>query len=97
MFFFLSLLYVHGNIVTHHMQCRQNSTCFLVGPLKQMKNMFAEKRIIATIIVIISFVCTLMAAIWVIVFLLILVFSIRLSSTQMGGLHDYKVKTTKKN
>lgn len=43
-----------------------HSTCFLVGPMKQLKNMFAEKRLIATIIVIISFVCTLIAAIWVI-------------------------------
>lgn len=43
------------------------STCFLVGPLKQLKNMFAEKRLIATIIVIISFVFTLIAAIWVMI------------------------------
>lgn len=44
------------------------STCFLVGPLKQLKNMFAEKRLIATIIVIMSFVFTLIAAIWVMIY-----------------------------
>lgn len=52
-----------GNKSYFHCIC---STCFLVGPMKQLKNMFAEKRLIATIIVIISFVCTLIAAIWVI-------------------------------
>lgn len=40
-----------------------NSTCFLMGPMKQLKNMFAETRIIATVIVLISFVLTLVAAI----------------------------------
>lgn len=39
------------------------STCFLIGPMKQLKNMFAEKRYIATIIVMVSFVLTLVAAI----------------------------------
>ncbi|XP_031625889.1 vesicle transport protein SFT2B [Contarinia nasturtii] len=53
-----AIFYTLGNIIS------MASTCFLVGPVKQMKNMFAEKRIIATIIVIISFVCTLIAAIW---------------------------------
>lgn len=43
--------------------CVRNSTCFLMGPFKQMKNMFAETRIFATVIVMISFVMTLVAAI----------------------------------
>lgn len=47
----------------YHMYECSYSTCFLVGPMKQLKNMFAEKRLIATIIVIISFVLTLIAAI----------------------------------
>lgn len=41
------------------------STCFLVGPLKQMKNMFAEKRLIASLVVIIMFIFTLISALWV--------------------------------
>lgn len=45
------------------------STCFLVGPMRQLKNMFDKKRIIATIIVVISFVLTLIAAIVVSVFI----------------------------
>lgn len=45
-----------------------SSTCFLVGPFKQLKNMFHEKRLIATIIVIISFICTLLTAIVVIIY-----------------------------
>lgn len=36
-----------------------------MGPFKQLKNMFAETRIIATFIVIVSIVMTLVAAIWV--------------------------------
>ncbi|XP_055321197.1 vesicle transport protein SFT2B [Sitodiplosis mosellana] len=53
-----AIFYTLGNVVS------MASTCFLVGPMKQMKNMFSEKRFIASIIVIISFICTLMAAIW---------------------------------
>lgn len=52
-----ALFYTLGNIIS------MASTCFLVGPMKQLKNMFAEKRLIATIIVIVSFVLTLVAAI----------------------------------
>ena len=29
------------------------STCFLMGPMKQLKNMFKEKRLIATIIMLV--------------------------------------------
>ncbi|XP_066922018.1 vesicle transport protein SFT2B-like isoform X1 [Clytia hemisphaerica] len=41
-----------------------SSTLFLVGPAKQIKNMFKEKRIIATIIMLVSLVLTLCAAFW---------------------------------
>lgn len=51
------------------------STCFLVGPMKQLKNMFAEKRLIATIIVIVSFVLTLIAAIVVNIYPILFLFS----------------------
>jgi len=40
------------------------STCFLMGPIKQIKKMFATTRLIATIIVVIMIVLTLMAAFW---------------------------------
>ncbi|XP_064618177.1 vesicle transport protein SFT2B-like [Liolophura sinensis] len=38
------------------------STCFLMGPLKQVKKMFAQTRIIATILVLVCFVMTLVSA-----------------------------------
>lgn len=37
---------------------------FLMGPMKQLKNMFKEKRLIASIIMLVSLVLTLMAAFW---------------------------------
>eukprot|EP00794_Sanderia_malayensis_P000518 gene518-1167_t len=40
------------------------STCFLLGPLKQLKNMFKEKRLIATIVMLVSLALTLCAALW---------------------------------
>lgn len=40
------------------------STLFLVGPVKQLKNMFKEKRLIATIVMLASLVLTLCAAFW---------------------------------
>jgi len=40
------------------------STCFLMGPFKQVKNMFAPTRLIATIVMLCSLVLTLMAAFW---------------------------------
>ncbi|XP_068755199.1 vesicle transport protein SFT2B-like [Montipora capricornis] len=40
------------------------STCFLMGPLKQLKNMFKEKRLIATIIMLVCLALTLCAALW---------------------------------
>lgn len=39
------------------------STCFLMGPFKQIKKMFAETRLIATIIVLVMMVLTFIAAI----------------------------------
>ena len=38
------------------------STLFLMGPVKQLKNMFAKTRAIATVVVLISIVLTIVAA-----------------------------------
>lgn len=38
------------------------STCFLMGPVNQLKKMFAETRIIATILVFVTIGLTLFAA-----------------------------------
>ncbi|XP_078001491.1 vesicle transport protein SFT2B-like [Glandiceps talaboti] len=65
-----AIFYTLGNIVA------MLSTCFLMGPLRQLKNMFSEKRIIATIIVIISFILTLMAGLWWSISALALIFCI---------------------
>ncbi len=51
------ILYSIGNLVS---LC---STAFVVGPMKQVKNMFAEKRIIATIVFLSAMVLTLVVAI----------------------------------
>ena len=40
------------------------STMFLMGPVKQMKNMFAKTRLVATIVMIVAFVLTLCSAFW---------------------------------
>lgn len=45
------------------------STCFLMGPVNQIKKMFAPTRIVATVIVAVSFAITLFAAIGVIAFI----------------------------
>ena len=37
---------------------------FLMGPVKQMKNMFAKTRLVATIVMIVAFVLTLCSAFW---------------------------------
>jgi len=52
------LLYSLGNISAIM------STMFLLGPMKQLKNMFQLHRAIATVIFIISIALTLMAALW---------------------------------
>jgi len=53
-----AIFYTFGNIIS------LASTCFLLGPLKQLKNMFKEKRLIATIVMILSLALTLCAAFW---------------------------------
>ncbi|XP_043925452.1 vesicle transport protein SFT2A isoform X1 [Protopterus annectens] len=40
------------------------STCFLMGPVKQLKRMFEPTRLIATIVVILCLILTLCAALW---------------------------------
>ncbi|XP_069680332.1 vesicle transport protein SFT2A [Periplaneta americana] len=52
-----AVFYTLGNIISIA------STCFLMGPVNQIKKMFAPTRVIATIIVIVMFGLTLFAAI----------------------------------
>lgn len=52
-----AIFYTLGNIIS------MLSTCFLMGPFKQIKKMFSPTRVIATIIVIVSIALTLVAAI----------------------------------
>ncbi|EDX11261.1 vesicle transport protein SFT2A [Drosophila simulans] len=52
-----AVFYTLGNIIS------MASTCFLMGPFKQIKKMFAETRLIATIIVLVMMVLTFIAAI----------------------------------
>ncbi|TMS04678.1 Vesicle transport protein SFT2A [Larimichthys crocea] len=40
------------------------STCFLMGPLKQLKRMFEPTRLIATIVMLLCLVLTLCAVFW---------------------------------
>ncbi|EDL83113.1 rCG44936, isoform CRA_d [Rattus norvegicus] len=40
------------------------STCFLMGPVKQLKKMFETTRLLATIIMLLCLVFTLCAALW---------------------------------
>ncbi len=54
-----AILYSFGNIVS---LC---ATMFLMGPCKQFKNMFDEKRRIATIVYLSALAATLVVAIWV--------------------------------
>ncbi|XP_046560435.1 vesicle transport protein SFT2B-like isoform X2 [Haliotis rubra] len=51
-----AVLYTVGNILS------LSSTCFLMGPLNQLKKMFAKTRIIATILVLVMFVLTIVFA-----------------------------------
>ncbi|CAH1959300.1 unnamed protein product [Acanthoscelides obtectus] len=51
-----AVFYTLGNIVS------MLSTCFLMGPFNQVKKMFASTRYIATILVFIMFVLTIIAA-----------------------------------
>lgn len=54
-----AIFYTLGNVVS------MVSTCFLVGPVNQVKKMFSPTRAIATILVIVSFCLTLVSAILV--------------------------------
>nr|KAF6463086.1 SFT2 domain containing 1 [Molossus molossus] len=54
-----AVFYTFGNIAA------LASTCFLMGPLKQLKKMFETTRLLATVIMILCFVFTLCAALWV--------------------------------
>ncbi|NXN97634.1 SFT2A protein, partial [Rhinopomastus cyanomelas] len=53
-----ALFYTLGNIAA------LASTCFLMGPLKQLKTMFEPKRLIATIVMLLFMVLTLCAVFW---------------------------------
>ncbi|XP_022190818.1 vesicle transport protein SFT2B [Nilaparvata lugens] len=52
-----AFFYTIGNIVS------MLSTCFLMGPVNQIKKMFAETRIIATVLMLVMLLLTLYAAI----------------------------------
>nr|ACO14955.1 Vesicle transport protein SFT2A [Caligus clemensi] len=51
-----AFLYSLGNIVS------LGSTCFLMGPVKQIKNMFAATRAVATIVMLLALLLTLLSA-----------------------------------
>ncbi|XP_018408010.1 PREDICTED: vesicle transport protein SFT2A-like [Nanorana parkeri] len=40
------------------------STCFLMGPVKQLKKMFEPTRLIATVVMLLCLICTLCAVFW---------------------------------
>ncbi|XP_052810250.1 vesicle transport protein SFT2B-like [Mya arenaria] len=51
-----AIFYTIGNIMS------LSSTCFLMGPLNQLKKMFAQTRIFATILVVVMLILTLVCA-----------------------------------
>ncbi|XP_031587940.1 vesicle transport protein SFT2A [Oreochromis aureus] len=53
-----AVFYTLGNIAA------LSSTCFLMGPLKQLKRMFEPTRLIATIVVLLCLVLTLCSVFW---------------------------------
>jgi len=53
-----AVLYTVGNFMS------LGSTIFLMGPMKQLKNMFAKTRVLATIIMFVAFFLTLCSAFW---------------------------------
>ncbi|XP_056422836.1 vesicle transport protein SFT2A isoform X4 [Hyla sarda] len=53
-----AVFYTLGNIAA------LASTCFLMGPLKQLKKMFEPTRLITTIIMLLCLICTLCAVFW---------------------------------
>uniref|UniRef100_A0A8D0EAV0 Vesicle transport protein n=1 Tax=Salvator merianae TaxID=96440 RepID=A0A8D0EAV0_SALMN len=53
-----AVFYTLGNIAA------LASTCFLMGPVKQLKKMFEPTRLIVTIVMLVSFILTLCAVFW---------------------------------
>ncbi|XP_061480340.1 vesicle transport protein SFT2A [Rhineura floridana] len=53
-----AVFYTFGNIAA------LASTCFLMGPMKQLKKMFEPTRLIVTIVMLLCFICTLCAVFW---------------------------------
>ncbi|XP_034964467.2 vesicle transport protein SFT2A [Zootoca vivipara] len=53
-----AVFYTLGNIAA------LASTCFLMGPMKQLKKMFEPTRLIVTIVMLLCFICTLCAVFW---------------------------------
>nr|XP_028579711.1 vesicle transport protein SFT2A [Podarcis muralis] len=53
-----AVFYTLGNIAA------LASTCFLMGPVKQLKKMFEPTRLIVTIVMLLCFICTLCAVFW---------------------------------
>uniref|UniRef100_A0A8C6F7Q2 Vesicle transport protein n=2 Tax=Monodontidae TaxID=9747 RepID=A0A8C6F7Q2_MONMO len=53
-----AVFYTLGNIAA------LASTCFLMGPVKQLKKMFETTRLLATIVMLLCFILTLCAALW---------------------------------
>ncbi|XP_025722325.1 vesicle transport protein SFT2A isoform X1 [Callorhinus ursinus] len=53
-----AVFYTFGNLAA------LASTCFLMGPVKQLKKMFETTRLLATIIMLLCFILTLCAALW---------------------------------
>ncbi|XP_057262914.1 vesicle transport protein SFT2A isoform X1 [Pezoporus wallicus] len=54
-----AVFYTLGNIAA------LASTCFLMGPLKQLKAMFEPKRLVATVVMLLCLILTLCAVFWV--------------------------------
>ena len=65
-----AVLYSLGNIIA---LC---STCFLMGPVAQIKRMFSSSRWLATVLMLFFLVLTIMSAVWWKVKILALVFMI---------------------
>lgn len=65
-----AIFYTLGNLVS------LASTVFLMGPVNQIKKMFAATRLIATLLVFLFFALTLMAALWWKIPILAIVFCI---------------------
>ncbi|KAM6467656.1 vesicle transport protein SFT2A [Liasis olivaceus] len=53
-----AVFYTFGNIAA------LASTCFLMGPMKQLKKMFEPTRLIVTIVMLLSLILTLCAVFW---------------------------------